>query len=780
MTDDSSTAHRAGLEDTPPGSTRSLGDATPRLPAWQEWLLRAVAVVTIAYSAYYVGWRWLHTLNWDALWFAVPLAVAETYILFSAVLMVFTVWKLKRRDPPPAPEGLDVDVYITTYDEPLEIIRRTALGARAISYPHQTWLLDDGKRDRVKELAEELGIGYIRRDGNEHAKAGNLNHALTRTSGEFILQLDADHVPLPHILHRLLGFFEDPRVAFVQSPQDFYNTDSFSYDVNEKSRRMWEEQRIFFSLIQPGKDHWNAAFFCGSCGIIRRTAFEEIGGFRTETITEDMETSLVLHARGWKSVYYAESLAYGLAPASAGQYMVQRLRWGQGSMQVLRKYNPLFHKGLTWPQRICYFNSTISYLDGVLKLILYTAPIVFFVTGVLPIWVDESAFLVRFIPFLVLNILMFELLFRGTGFLFIAERYNMAKFWIYVLAVSGFFARGKLKFNVTPKSQGVVPFRSYAPQLILAVVTVLSLVWATLAYRYGWIDYEAPGWGSLAFWFNAAWAAYNVYFAVQVVYMSLHYKQQRLDERFRATIPVLMEIPREEAEPFCFPAVTEDLNPDGVGIRSTVPLTEGEPVGLSLPLESGRIHARGEVVHRDERKTLEGVPLYIYGIRFDDLSTRDRDAIDLHCAHHAVPIHRLSFEEENRPFRRMANWVYDARGESREFVHLPVTVHLVDSETGEPQLGYLVEVSSGGARMVVEEPPSPGVRIRYDVPGCSVGGIGEVASVRAIETPMGVLFSVGLRRTDGPLARPSLASRLSSWRSGGAPPAGDPGGANAA
>ena len=113
------------------------------------------------------------------------------------------------------------------------------------------------------------------------------------------------------------GFFEDPEVAFVQSPQDFYNTNSFSYSVDDRGRRLWEEQRIFFSLLQPGKDNWNAAFFCGSCGVIRREALEDIGGFSTETITEDMETSLVLHSRGWKSVYYGESLAYGLAASSA-------------------------------------------------------------------------------------------------------------------------------------------------------------------------------------------------------------------------------------------------------------------------------------------------------------------------------------------------------------------------------------------------------------------------------------------------------------------------------
>src|SRR5436309_484706 len=155
----------------------------------------------------------------------------------------------------------------------------------------------------VAALAWLVALYWIvRRKTNEHAKAGNLNNALARTRGEFILQLDADHVPLPHMLDRLLGYFTDPDVAFVQSPQDFYNTtDSFTHVINDEGRRLWEENRIFFSLIQPGKDRLNAAFFCGSCGVLRRAALDDVGGFSTLSVTEDMETSIKLHARGWRS-----------------------------------------------------------------------------------------------------------------------------------------------------------------------------------------------------------------------------------------------------------------------------------------------------------------------------------------------------------------------------------------------------------------------------------------------------------------------------------------------
>ena len=251
-------------------------DAIPRLPRGQEIFTRVFAAIAWLYGLYWIIWRWGFSLNPHAIIFSVVLVVAETYGLINSFFLIATVWRLKYRTPPPAPPGLRVDVFITNFDEPLEVLRRTAIGARAIRYPHRTWMLDDGKRDEVKAMADALGIGYIRREGNEHAKAGNLNNALKLTDGEFILQLDADHVPLPTILDRLLGYFTDREVAFVQSPQDFYNTDSFTHVVNEEGRSLWEENRIFFSLLQPGKDNWNAAFFCGSCGVLRRSAFEEI------------------------------------------------------------------------------------------------------------------------------------------------------------------------------------------------------------------------------------------------------------------------------------------------------------------------------------------------------------------------------------------------------------------------------------------------------------------------------------------------------------------------
>ena len=490
-------------------------------PEWRERLIRTVAVLALVYGAYWIYWRWTNTMNTapNAIAASIILLVAETWAYLAMCMFVMLTWRLPDRDAGPPPQGRTVDVFITCYDEPLEVLRRTAIGARAIRYPHRTYMLDDGKREEVRLMAEQLGIGYIRRVGNANAKSGNLNFALSVTSGEFILQLDADHVPLPHILDRLLGYFNDPLMAIVQSPQDFYNVDSFTHVVNDEGRRLWEENRIFYSLIQPGRDYWNASFFCGSCGILRRSALEEVGGFASKTIIEDMETTMELHARGYRTAYHRETLAYGLAPGAAGAYHVQRMRWAQGAMQVMRKLKPLTMKGLTLPQRINYFAGTGAYFEGWQKAVFYLMPLFYFYTGILPVSGNEGEFLARLVPYIVLAILAFELLSRGTGYLLLSERFTMVRVWTYMLATLSLFSSKPLKFNVTPKGMSDVPFRTYAPQAFvlrrrLSVFGHHAPVWRTMntEFRNGYLA-QFPGatdtgeWPSFTAAVSARWWA---------------------------------------------------------------------------------------------------------------------------------------------------------------------------------------------------------------------------------------------------------------------------------
>jgi len=756
------------VESTPHGSEpvegapadESFRDAIPRLPRAEEYFTRAFAVFTLVYSTYWLWWRWTSTLNPDAMVFSVALAIADTMGVVNFYILVFTCWKLTYHQPPPAPRGLKVDVFITTYDEPLEVLRRTAIGARAITYPHRTYMLDDGERDEVKAMCQQLGLGYIRRTTHEHAKAGNLNNAMKQIQNDFALQLDADHVPLPNILDRMLGYFNDPKVGFVQSPQDYYNTDSFTHVVNDEAKRIWEENRIFYSLILAGKDNWNSAFFCGSCGIIRRAAFDEIGGFSTKSITEDMETSIVLQGRGWKAMYHGETLAYGLAPASATAYHVQRLRWGQGAMQILRNMNPLTYPGLTLAQRVQYFASATTYFDGYMKLILYTAPIIFFFTGMLPVSITNRELLIRLIPYIIFMVLAFEMLSRGTGWMLISERYNMVRFWTYIRATTALFRDKPLKFIVTPKGRGEVPFKVYAPQFLIFTLSGLSIIWATLASRYGWIDYPSSGWDSIAFWLNGFWAAWNMYFAGYVVLHSRASRQQRFDHRFIDAFPIRVTVVPGEggAGLLEVSALTQDLNPSGMAFRASTAVPVGSKVKLPLALASGTVQVSGEVLRVSGENT-QGQIVYTHGVRFDELPFETRDAIELHCAHHSIPMLRMQYRQSTNIITRAAEVFGNIRGERRYKVQLPAEVSIAaqGDDPAEAGLALLEDVSPHGARLLMETPVAPGRKISFEVPGTSFSGQGTVIFNRTLESPMRVRFVVGI-------IRDRKQSRFKAWR----------------
>jgi cellulose synthase (UDP-forming) len=701
----------------------------------------------LAYTTFYIAWRWLFTLNTAALWFSVPLALAETYGLVTAFFMTYTTWTLKRRVAPPAPRGLSVDVFVTTYDEPLNVIRKTALAAREIRYPHTTYILDDGKRDEIRGLAEDLGVQYLRRPDNRHAKAGNLNHALSQSSGDFILQLDADHVPQPHILDRLLGFFADDRVALAQSPQDFYNTDAFTYDVNETARRIWEDQQLFFRVIQPGKDARDAAFFVGSCAVLRRAALNDIGGFATTTITEDIETSLLLHSRGWKSVFYGETLAYGLAPGSAAAFHTQHLRWGQGAMQALRRYQPLSMRGLTLAQRIGYFDSLTTYFSGFQRLVFYLAPAIFFLTGAFPVRAGALPFFLIFAPYITLQFLAFKMLSRGHGSLLLADRYGMAKFFTHLVAVTAYFSKGALKFRVTPKGITDVPFRTYAPQLFLAVLTGIAVLWGVIAASTGITSYNVPGWGSMAFYVNLVFAAWTFYSSMYIVDMSVRLKSQRQDHRYAETMPVEIKVLREGRHVrSTLLGATNDLNPNGLSFRSSEIVDDGAWVEMRLPLLTRPVDVKGRVVHRSTVATKHG-DMHHHGVEFVALSWDVRDAIELHCAHYTTPLRRQRYVQAFSAMGDALRWVRDPRRAARAAVGMPVDVEVRAGTNWAPAgLGLWEDVSDTGARLLLAEALSVGDQVRVRVRGKSMQFNGDVVFVRTLETPLGARFEVGLRR----------------------------------
>jgi cellulose synthase (UDP-forming) len=356
-----------------------------------SWVSQLLTLLSVAVSARYIWWRITATLDFDNALdgaFGTLLLLAELYAFVILLLGAFqTVGTLDRR---PVKLGADrsrwptVDVFIPTYNEPLDVVRPTLLAALSLDWPRdklRVHLLDDGRRHAFQQLAEQANANYIVRADNDDAKAGNLNHALSLTSGELVVIFDCDHITTRSFLQLTVGWFvRDPKLAMLQTPHHFYNADPIERNMR-LFRRMPNEGELFYGHVQSGNDLWNATFFCGSCAVIRRSALEEVGGIATESVTEDALTSIKLQRRGYGTAYLAIRQAGGLATDTLAAHIGQRVRWAQGMTQILRLSNPLLGRGLTFAQRLCYLNASLHFLYGLPRLVFLLAPLAYLLGG---------------------------------------------------------------------------------------------------------------------------------------------------------------------------------------------------------------------------------------------------------------------------------------------------------------------------------------------------------------------------------------------------------------
>src|SRR5262245_36963151 len=349
-----------------------------------------------------------HSYDWHTL-FVFPLLFAEFYAFVTLILSYFQLLRPLQRPPVaiagPQSQWPVVDVLIPTYNEPLAVVRTTVLSALAMDYPAEQMrvaILDDGCRREFREFAEQIGVAYITREQHVHAKAGNINHALKQTDGEFVAIFDCDHVPTRSFLQTTLGWFgRDPRLGLVQTPHLFYSPDPFERNLGQ-FRKVPNECELFHRLVQDGNDLWNATFFCGSCAVLRRATLQEIGGIAVETVTEDAHTALRMQRRGWNTALINIPQAAGLATESLAAHIGQRIRWARGMVQILRLENPLFGRGLSLPQRLCYFNAATHFLFATPRLIFLTIPLVYLMFGIVNIYGYSLAVCAYALPHIVL------------------------------------------------------------------------------------------------------------------------------------------------------------------------------------------------------------------------------------------------------------------------------------------------------------------------------------------------------------------------------------------
>ncbi|HEX8966847.1 MAG TPA: glycosyltransferase, partial [Chloroflexota bacterium] len=560
-------------------------------------------------------------LNPDALGFSLLLLGVEATTLGTFGLFAFMTWDVGHTPAFQFRPGARVDVFVPTYNEDITILEATLVGCNAISYPHITYVLDDGRRPQVAELAARLGCLYLTRPDNAHAKAGNLNAALARTDGEFIVVLDADTVPQPDFLDRTLGYFVDERVALVQLPQEFYNRDSVQHVTSQDPTNLWNEQELFYRVIQPGKNRWGAAFWCGSPSVLRRAALLAVGGVATGSITEDLETSLRLHASGWKTVYSSQPLAYGIAAQTLHAFSVQRLRWAQGTMQLLRsRENPLLLPGLTFPQRLCHLASMATYLESYTKLTYLLAAPVTLLTGIIPLRVDAGEFLVHWLPYFCLGTLANVALGRGSFRLLATERYNMLKMFTFIRASTILIWPRTLGFRVTPKRAGTSPYlldrQELRPHFVLLAAIAASIVIGvanltcalTTRYTDPVIAAVAIGWATFSGVLLAA--------TVSQVMRRLH---SREEYRFAARLPAIIDQPNGP----WISAVTEDLSMRGCSVLLDQSSATGGLLTLRMELPDGLLEVDVEIVHR----TLLADGRLRLGARFRGLRAMERERL---------------------------------------------------------------------------------------------------------------------------------------------------------
>jgi cellulose synthase (UDP-forming) len=440
--------------------------------------LRVLAIVALLWGLAYLTWRF----GWSGEGTSpVPFAmllVTEVYGVWALAMLTWLSWSRPAAVRPPATPGRKVDVYVCTYDEPVEVVAATLAGCRALTYPHTTWLLDDGRRPEMEELANLAGARYLTRPDNEHAKAGNINAALPRTDGELVLMLDADHVPMPDALDALVGYFDDERLALVQSPHDFFNHDSVQHYMAGR-----HEQSLFYRVICPGKDRHGAAYWCGSAALMRRQALIDIGGVATETIAEDFHTTIRLQRHGWESRYHDEVLVQGLAPHDLDGYLLQRDRWARGNLAVLTlPESPLRAHELRPAQRLSYFASLAAYLAPPMRLLLLATLGLVLWTGELPMKVSVVALAALWLPSVTLNLAAGSALARGYVRIGETAHFELLTMEIYTRALRCAFWPSRTAFRVTPK-QGCDGGGLRAVRKLRLVVLATAMLAAGTALR---------------------------------------------------------------------------------------------------------------------------------------------------------------------------------------------------------------------------------------------------------------------------------------------------------
>lgn len=564
--------------------------------------LKFFIIFAVFVSLVYITWRLVFTIpihNAVGLVFGLLLFLAELFALIQTTthrLMFMHDYKPEIKTLNDLQELPCVDILIATYNEPVSILRHTIAGAVSQQYPKDkftVYVCDDGSRDEVRQLAEEYGAVWATRKEHVHAKAGNLNNCLQQyASGELFVVLDADMIPKSSFLERTVGYFSDPQMALVQAPQVFYNPDPFQnnlqlYDV------IPNEQDFFMREVLTRRSMYNAVLNVGSNAVFRRSAIEAIGWIPVGTITEDMATSMLLQAKGFNTLFVNETLAMGLSPTTFTDYIVQRDRWCRGNIQVLKKWNPFTLPGLSFMQRLIYFDGVLYWFFGLQKISYYIGPILFLFTGIAVFYADIFTMLLFFAPTYYIASLIFTLFNHKSRTYVWAHIYESALApYLSISALSELFFAKKIKFSVTPKGgdQAQTHFALHVamPHLVIAALS-LAAFGVGIEKMLTDVNYMIP-----VYLVNIFWLLYNLLGVITAIIVCFEKKRVRQVERFSIVEQSLLHLDKRKS----IQVDLVDISTAGCALSLTEPLQNADSyVGSSvnLHLKGMKTNLPGEI-----------------------------------------------------------------------------------------------------------------------------------------------------------------------------------------
>ncbi len=532
----------------------ALSLANPQEPGARQWVCWGV----IGCNSVYLVWRLSFTLPQEdtaGAWLAWTYAGIETVALLEAAIFWLCMSKTREASGPdrghalaaPSAHAPSVEIWIPTYREPIEVLEKAVLAAQAVAHSRlRVKVLDDGDQEWLRLQCIEWQVDYLRRGEHKHAKAGNLNNALASTEADFIVVMDADFAAGRQFVKAALPYFDNPRLAILQTPQTFYNTDLAQQHLG-LGGGMADEQALFFREIQPARDAWNVAFFCGSCAMIRTAALRDVGGFATESITEDLLTSLRMLARNWQVRYLNEALSMGLAAESIEAFFVQRDRWSRGAIQtLLLPDGPLRNPHLSLMQRLL-FMPLYWLINPFFNLAIMLAPAICLLTGWRIMVIEQTADLYMFVlPTVLLNLAALTWISRGRFSPILSSALSMVMaVRLSVSAVVGLAdllgldrASSKI-FKVTPKGRQTTAASDrtvFWVFMSLTLVTLLAMIYAS------WVAQRSVSEPSIHAWLIFL-SAYNLVHFLLAMVLVEDRPRKRSEERFQIdkTLPIQSE-----------------------------------------------------------------------------------------------------------------------------------------------------------------------------------------------------------------------------------------------